>query len=151
MVAWEIRGCTVADAAALARNNISAFWDDPTWIQLWPEQVAQEFLIEQSTKRYPRNLLRDRATTRHQKTVNPVTGALVGYARWILPEGHSAAENGEPAWPEAQVPAVSGEEEGQVPAAGRICVVGAKQRHGRLGRQERRRHEPYPGRKAIHQ
>ncbi|OIW25270.1 hypothetical protein CONLIGDRAFT_656928 [Coniochaeta ligniaria NRRL 30616] len=89
MAAWKIRGCTVADAPAIARNNMSAFWEDPTWILLWPEH---DFLIEQATKRYPRGLTRDRAVNRHQKAVDPVTA-------------------GNLLWPEAQVPAVSVEEE----------------------------------------
>lgn len=111
MAAWKIRGCTVADAPAIARNNMSAFWEDPTWILLWPEHVTKEFLIEQATKRYPRSLIRDHAVNRHQKAVDPVTGTLVGYARWVLPEGHQLDESGQPTWPEAQVPAVSVEEE----------------------------------------
>lgn len=116
--AWEISGCTVADAAALARNNMSAFWEDPTWVLLWPEDVTLDFLIEQSTKRHPQNLLRDRAAIRHEKAINPVTGAVVGYARWVLPEGYRTVENGEPAWAEAQVPAVSKEEEERFRALG---------------------------------
>jgi hypothetical protein len=114
MSAWQITGCTVADAAALGRNNISAFWEDPTWVLLWPKHITRDFLIEQAGKRYARNLLSDRAATRHQKAVDPNTGALVGYARWILPESHTVDETGQqPAWPDAQVPPVSSAEEEQ--------------------------------------
>ncbi|KAB5550023.1 acyl-CoA N-acyltransferase [Coniochaeta sp. 2T2.1] len=111
MPSWEIRGCTVADAAELARNNMSAFWEDPTWILLWLEHVTKEFLIEQATKRYPRSLLRDRTLNRHQKAVDPATGTLVGYARWVLPEVLECDGSGRPTWPQAQVPAVTADEE----------------------------------------
>ncbi|OTB16137.1 hypothetical protein K445DRAFT_317129 [Daldinia sp. EC12] len=107
---WKIEGCTVADAPALARNNMSAFWEDPTWILLWPEGTTLERLIESATQRYPRNLVTGRDEKRHEKAVDPVTGELVGYARWILPPSHFAKEDGSPEWPEAQVSDVSDEE-----------------------------------------
>ncbi|OTB04521.1 hypothetical protein M426DRAFT_11415 [Hypoxylon sp. CI-4A] len=110
MANWNIEGCTVADANALARNNISAFWEDPTWILLWPKETTLEFLIKQSQKRYPHVLLSDREERRHQKAVDPETGALVGYARWILPANRLTAEDGGPEWPEAQIPDVGSEE-----------------------------------------
>ncbi|GAB1211219.1 hypothetical protein ATERTT37_000332 [Aspergillus terreus] len=106
MTSWNIEHCTVADAAALARNNMAAFWEDPTWIALWPKAVTLDFLIEQSTKRQARNLLRSREDTRHEKAVDPITGTVVGYARWILPPGHVTAADGKPTWAEAQVPDV---------------------------------------------
>ncbi|CZR58595.1 uncharacterized protein PAC_08487 [Phialocephala subalpina] len=112
MAYWKIEPCTVADGPALAHNNVSAFWEDPTWILSWPN-ITQEFLIEQSVKRQPRNLLRDREKTRHQKAVDPATGAIVGYARWILPSGHFTAEDGSPEWAEAQVADVSDDEKKQ--------------------------------------
>ncbi|KAE8142358.1 hypothetical protein BDV38DRAFT_278523 [Aspergillus pseudotamarii] len=86
---------------------MAAFWEDPNWVILWPKDMKREFIIEQSAKRQPRNLLRDREKVRHQKAVDPVTGAVVGYARWILPSGHYTTEDGSPAWAEAQVPDVS--------------------------------------------
>ncbi|KAI1210763.1 acyl-CoA N-acyltransferase [Annulohypoxylon truncatum] len=110
MASWKIEGCTVADAPALARNNMSAFWEDPTWILLWPKEITREFLIKQGEKRYPRLLLRDREVTRHQKAVDPATGALVGYARWILPAGRSTAADGSPEWASAQAPDVGDDE-----------------------------------------
>lgn len=109
MAYWKIEPCTVADAPGLARNNIAAFWEDPTWILLWPN-TTQEFLIEQSGKRQPRNLLRNREQTRHLKAVDPATGAIVGYARWILPPSYCTTEDGTAEWPNAQVPNVSDEE-----------------------------------------
>ncbi|KAI0112714.1 acyl-CoA N-acyltransferase [Hypoxylon sp. NC0597] len=113
MTTWRIEGCTVADAAALAHNNMSAFWEDPTWILLWPKETTREFLIEQGAKRYPRLLLSDRETARHQKAVDPNTGAVVGYVRWILPPGYSTTNDGNPVWPEAQVPDVNDDERKQ--------------------------------------
>ncbi|KAE8140682.1 hypothetical protein BDV38DRAFT_279659 [Aspergillus pseudotamarii] len=53
MASWKIEPCSVADAPALAYNDMSAFWEDPTWI----------------------------LEVRHQNAVDPLTGELVGYAR----------------------------------------------------------------------
>jgi hypothetical protein len=103
MTTWRVTSCTVADAAPLAYNNMSAFWEDPNWVIAWPKGIELDYLIEQSTKRQPRNLLRDRESIRHQKAVDPATGKLVGYARWILPDG----KGGEKVWEEALVPDVS--------------------------------------------
>jgi hypothetical protein len=113
MALCNIERCSTADASSLARNNITAFWNDPTWKLQWPEEVTLDFLIEQSTKRQPRNLLRNRHNTRHQKVVNHVTGGLLGYARWILPSGHFDSNNGDTEWSEAQIPDVSDEEKKQ--------------------------------------
>jgi hypothetical protein len=111
MKTWAIAPCTVADAAQLAHNNMSAFWEDPHWRQLWPN-ITFSYLVEQSIKRQPRNLLRDRENTRHQKVVDPSTGVVVGYARWILPSGFAVEKDGEggAGWTEAQVEDVSEEE-----------------------------------------
>ncbi|KAF2964112.1 hypothetical protein GQX73_g9475 [Xylaria multiplex] len=111
MTTWKIERCVVGDAASLARNNMSAFWEDPTWILLWPEGTTREFLIEQCAKRQANNMLRDRERTRHLKAVDPSTGKIVGYARWILPRNHTTAHDGRPQWDEAQVPDVSDDEE----------------------------------------
>lgn len=107
MTTWKIEHCTVDDAAALAYNNMSAFWEDPNWKNGWSKDITLEYLIEQSAKRQPRNLLRNREKTRHQKAVDPTTGAVVGYARWILPDDHLVGKNGGIGWIEAQVPDVS--------------------------------------------
>ncbi|KAI2613451.1 acyl-CoA N-acyltransferase [Hypoxylon sp. NC1633] len=110
MAPWQVLPCTVADADALARNNMCAYWEDPTWILLWPKDMKQEFIVEQCAKRMPRNLLRNREATRHQKAIDPASGAVVGYARWILPSTRTVSEQGEPEWIEGQVPDVSVEE-----------------------------------------
>ncbi|KAI0393154.1 acyl-CoA N-acyltransferase [Xylariaceae sp. FL0594] len=117
---WKIERCTVQDAPALARNNMSAFWEDPNWTILWREGTTLAFLIEQGAKRQARNLLRDREHARHLKAVDPDTGRIVGYARWILPSSQSGAAaaaadrregGGEtPRWAEGQVPGVSADD-----------------------------------------
>ncbi|OJJ45166.1 hypothetical protein ASPZODRAFT_120689 [Penicilliopsis zonata CBS 506.65] len=109
MAKWKIESCSVEDAAALAQNNISAFWEDPTWRILWPDEITLEYLIEQSGIRQGNNLLRSPEDMRHQKAVDPATGALVGYARWKLPSTCADDE-----WPEARVPVVGEEEKKQI-------------------------------------
>ncbi|KFY08840.1 hypothetical protein V492_05863 [Pseudogymnoascus sp. VKM F-4246] len=110
MAHWKIESCTFDDAQALARNNMSAFWEDPTWILMWPN-IKLDFIIEQSAKRQPRNLLRNREQMRHLKAINPTTGAVVGYARWELPSSHCITAEGTPVWAEFQMPDVSDEEQ----------------------------------------
>lgn len=66
------------------------------------------------TKRYPRRLISDPETSRHQKLIDLETGRLLGYVRWVLPESHAVLANGEPAWPEAMAPVVSLEEEAEI-------------------------------------
>ncbi|KAK2013796.1 acetyltransferase [Colletotrichum eremochloae] len=106
MVAYRIEPCTLADAPALARNNMSAFWTDESWHLLWPKDTKLDFLIAQATERIPNNLIRDRATLRHHKAVDPETGALLGYARWVLPAGYEGAVE----WADSQIADVSDEE-----------------------------------------
>lgn len=110
MASWIVTTCAVSDAAELARNNMSAFWEDPTWRILWPKDMNRNYIVEQCTKRMPRNLLKDRATLRHQKAVDPATGKVMGYARWILPPDRSKDVDGNPVWAGAQVPDVSEDE-----------------------------------------
>jgi len=53
---------------------------------------------------------------RHQKAVDPISGEVVGYARWVLPEGYcEKEEDGERVaeWKEAQVEDVSEEDRGR--------------------------------------
>ena len=113
MPTYTISPCTIADGAALARNNMSAFWQDPNWVLMWRHTTLEQHILE-VTKRVPRNLLNDRGTTRHQKAIDPETGRLLGYARWILPPSHATTAAGEPAWPEALCPAVGHEEETEI-------------------------------------
>ncbi|KAI1802304.1 acyl-CoA N-acyltransferase [Daldinia bambusicola] len=132
MTAWKIEGCTVADAPALARNNMSAFWEDPTWILLWPEGTTLERLIDSATQRYPWTLVSGREEKRHEKAVDPGTGELVGYARWILPPSNFTAKDGEPEWPEAQIPDVSDEEKKRFEEQAQAAWWGARKEVGRI-------------------
>lgn len=96
------------DAAAVARNNASAFWEDPNWRYCWRPHYTLERLVAAFVERTPANLLRDRDALRHFKAVDPATGRLVGYIRWRLPAGRCCGEP--PVWPEGQTPDVSVEE-----------------------------------------
>lgn len=131
--AFTIAQVTVADAQALAANNIPAFWADPHWLLEWRHRTL-DYHISQVALRYPRTLLRNRETARHQKAVDTATGEILGYARWSIPTSYAtiattaatATENPDectttekehkvtPAWPEALVPAVSAEEEAEI-------------------------------------
>jgi hypothetical protein len=113
MATYTLSQCTVADGAALGHNNISAFREDTTWLLSWRHVTLEEH-VDKASKRYPRNLLNNRSTARHQKAVDPATGRLVGYARWIIPPEFATLTDGTPAWPEAVVPAVEPEEEAEI-------------------------------------
>lgn len=107
MPEYRLRGCTVEDAHALARNNMSAFWTDDNWVLNWKGHRTLDQVIDISSKRQARNLLRDRVILRHQAAVDCDTGRIVGYARWKLPPGHVTVEGTDvPQWVEAQVPDV---------------------------------------------
>jgi len=115
---FTISQVTVADGPALAANNIPAFWADPHWRLEWRHRTL-DYHVSQVALRYPRTLLRNRATARHQKAVDAATGDILGYARWSLPESHAimiveSEGNGTPAWPEAVIPVVSEEEEEEI-------------------------------------
>ncbi|KAF7538263.1 hypothetical protein G7054_g3075 [Neopestalotiopsis clavispora] len=110
MPSYVLDRCTVADGDAISRNNMSAFWQDANWVLSWRHTTLDKHIIE-TAKRYPRNLLQNRDTARHQKAVDPETGRLVGYARWSIPAAHAVTATGNPVWPDAVVPAVSPEEE----------------------------------------
>jgi len=112
MATYTIAQCTVTDSDDLTRNNIPAFWEDPHWNLAWRHKTLEQHLV-QVAKRTPRNLLNDRLTKRHQKAIDPKTGRLLGYARWILPPSHATNEDGTLVWPEAVVPAVGPEEEAE--------------------------------------
>ncbi|KAH6624166.1 hypothetical protein B0J18DRAFT_427476 [Chaetomium sp. MPI-SDFR-AT-0129] len=127
---------TVADGPALAANNIPAFWADPHWRLEWRHRTL-EYHISQVALRYPRTLIRNPDSSRHQKAVGVDTGEVLGYARWSIPvdavrstadgktdrsveggEGVGGVEQGEGqtlvVWPEAMVPRVTPEEEAEI-------------------------------------
>lgn len=113
MAVCTVAPCTIADSADLSRNNISAFREDPTWILAW-RHVTLEQHIDITAKRYPRRLIADRTVSRHQKAIDPKTGRLLGYARWILPARYATNTDGDPAWPEALPPAVEPDAEAEI-------------------------------------
>lgn len=104
MAAYRLeRTCTVDDAAGLAKNNMSAFWEEKSWNLLW-EDGSLPNRITAGELRMPRQLLTSRDVRRHQKVVETATGDIVGYARWILPESLKDQ------WLESQTPNVSDED-----------------------------------------
>lgn len=108
MASFIIQSCTVDDGPAIGRNNVTAFWTDKTWIQIWGDRT-REHVVEQAAKRGKRNLLLDRAHRRHLKAVDAETGAVVGYARWVLPDEGCNGDGNDPChqlWTEAQIPEV---------------------------------------------
>lgn len=118
MPPFKVAPCTLDDAPAIARNNISAFWEDKNWVLLWTRKgKSREYVISQSVHRWPYNLTKDPIHRRHEKVVNVDTGELVGFAVWILPGASGAGEEksgtGEKEiselWPEARGPEVDDE------------------------------------------
>jgi len=104
MSPYIIEACRVEDAVEIARSNISAFWNDPNWVLMWRDK-SKDYVISQAIRRSARNLLKDPTQYRHQKVQDCDTGAIVGYARWILPTGSDIG-----VWNEAIVPRVSQQE-----------------------------------------
>ncbi|RFU78513.1 acyl- n-acyltransferase [Trichoderma arundinaceum] len=105
--------CSLADSEALSRNNMSAFWTDANWVISWRNTTLEEH-IASTTLRYPRRLISDHEISRHQKAIDPETGRLLGYARWLLPASNARNADGELVWPEALGPAVGPEEEAEI-------------------------------------
>jgi hypothetical protein len=99
MPPFLVERCNLEDAAEIARSNISAFWNDAHWVLMWPNKT-KEHVITQAIRRSPWNLLKEPIRHRHQKVIDDSTGAIVGYARWILPEDADATPN---YWEEAKV------------------------------------------------
>jgi GNAT superfamily N-acetyltransferase len=109
MPPFQVAPCTIADGPGLARNNVSAFWDDKSWEQAWTRKNKnREYAITQATARWPYNLIKDLShRRRYEKVVDVNTGELVGYANWMLPE--ASEEELEKMWPEAHGPRVDDE------------------------------------------
>ena len=102
MSSFSIRPCTILDSDAIAATTIMAFWANPSWVLMWKGQT-REAVIATAQKRMPHQLLHDRERKRHEKAVDSA-GALLGYARWVLP---ADVEDGVPAercWLDAKVP-----------------------------------------------
>ncbi|WQF81103.1 Putative GNAT domain, acyl-CoA N-acyltransferase [Colletotrichum destructivum] len=84
------------DAAGLSQVMMRAFYRDPHWRLLWGSMTLEDIIVS-CENRLPRNLVKGRGSRRHRKAVDAVTGEVVGYARWVLPEGQ------EDLWKDAQV------------------------------------------------
>lgn len=110
MVSIHIKGCTVEDADGLGNSNIRAYWEEPMWRILWPDNVTLDFMIQEMTKKLPMDLLKDADNSRHEMAVDGETGAVMGYIRWIFPDGVlNGQQPDEIKWKTAQVPRVSEE------------------------------------------
>lgn len=109
---YIITNCTVEDSDELTKNNISAFWSNTNWRLAWTHRTLETHISEMA-KRAPHNLISGREQKRHQKAVDPETGRIVGYIRWLLPPSHTRLADGTPAWPEAIVAAVSEEKKAE--------------------------------------
>lgn len=103
MAKFDALPCTMDDGPAVGRNNVPAFWTDSNWKALWPGRTC-DYLVSQAVLRWSHTLLKEPARHRHLKAVDANTGALVGFARWKLPEGLSPD-----LWSEAKTPAGSTE------------------------------------------
>lgn len=93
---WKIEPVNLADAPAIARNNLSAFWEDKNWRLSWDDSITLDYLITQEADRVMNDLLHRRDILRHLKAVDPDTGTLVGYLRLALPVEHITAPDGKP-------------------------------------------------------
>lgn len=111
---WNIEPVVLADAPALASNNVSAYWEDDTFRRKWDSAITPEYLIEQETARIPDALLYRRDILRHLKATDPCTGELMGYLRAALPVEHANLPDGSLVWPEMQIADVSAEERNRI-------------------------------------
>jgi hypothetical protein len=118
MPPFIVAPCTLDDGPAIARNNVSAFWEDNSWAQTWiRKNKTREYVISQGAQRWPYNLTKDPIHYRREKAVDVSTGELVGFASWILPGSSVTGEEEDEAgkqetaklWPEARVPIVDDE------------------------------------------
>ncbi len=120
---WKIEPVVLADAPAIARNNVSAFWVDKHYRIMWPDSVTEEHLIEKQAQSVPDDLLYRRELLRHLKAVDPDTGKLLGYLRLALPVEHSTELDGTPVWPEMQIADVTPEERARIEEAAQNAKV----------------------------
>lgn len=111
---WNIEPVVLADAPALARNNISAYWEDETFRRQWDSTITLEYLIEQGTARIPDALLYRRDILRHFKATDPDTGKLMGYLRAALPLEHATRPDGSPVWPGVRTADVNPKERNRI-------------------------------------
>ncbi|KAI2479895.1 acetyltransferase [Pyrenophora tritici-repentis] len=83
---YTIQPVKPADAAGLAETMMRAFYQDAHWASLW-KGITLDSIISDCARRLPWNLVKVISTKRHRKVVEDATGDIVGYARWIIPDG----------------------------------------------------------------
>lgn len=71
----------------LADTMMRAFYQDAHWASLW-KGVTLDTIIYDCARRLPWNIVKVTSPKRHRKVVEEATGNVVGYARWIIPDGH---------------------------------------------------------------
>jgi hypothetical protein len=114
MPPFRVTPCSLEDAPAIARNNVTAFWEDVHWAVQWTRKNKScEYVISQAELRWPYNLTKDPVHIRREKAVDVSTGELVGFASWYLPENEDWADKQKiyQMWPEARVPEVNEEKQ----------------------------------------
>jgi hypothetical protein len=97
-MSYAIEPVSVTDAPGLSKAMMSAMHRNPHWALLFGSMPLQD-IIDDCAKRLPKALSSNRVERRHQKVVDQSTGEIVGYARWILPDGAHGIE-----WLDAQIP-----------------------------------------------
>ncbi|XP_014559678.1 hypothetical protein COCVIDRAFT_35203 [Bipolaris victoriae FI3] len=85
---YTIHPVKPTDSTGLADTMMRAFYQDAHWASLW-KRIMLENIIYDCARRLPWNLVKVTSTKRHRKVVDEATGNAVGYARWIIPDGHA--------------------------------------------------------------
>lgn len=98
-----VPNCTIDDAAAILKTNVSARWNTLWWRAYFPGQSSEE-ICKISEPRMAGNLLLGQPIRRHQKVIDSKTGEVVAYARWYMPDSHTSE------WAEAQLATVDDSE-----------------------------------------
>lgn len=115
----KLENVSPEDAAGLSQVMMRAFYRDPHWRLLWGSMTLEDIILS-CENRLPRNLVKGRGSRRHRKAVDAVTGEVVGYARWVLPEGQ------EDLWKDAQVAEPSAQQAAQYEARYSAYMVDGK-------------------------
>ena len=84
---YTIHPVKPTDSMGLADTMMRAFYQDAHWASLW-KGVTLDTIIYDCARRLPWNIVKVTSPKRHRKVVEEATGNVVGYARWIIPDGH---------------------------------------------------------------
>jgi len=97
---------------AIATVMVTSRWSDVHWRNLFQPGTTETEAIHANAARVPWNLISGRAAKREQIAVNEITGEIVAYCRWVLPDSliADAAKGEAVVWPEAQVKDVTEEQ-----------------------------------------